>query len=94
MEFYSNDFNQKLTLKKYFILLVELFWSDPEDFNGKRPFGNSGWQDDLYQALIKNKFVEGEVKEEDGDSYIDNLDFNEADRVIAEALEFWKNSLS
>lgn len=91
MEFFSKDFGGKITLKKYFIAMIEVFWNDPEDFNGKRPFGYSCWQDDLYQALIKNKFVEGKIDEE---GCIDELDFKEADKVIAEALEFWKNSLS
>lgn len=91
MEFFSKDFGGKITLKKYFVAMIEIFWNDPKDFNGKRPFGYSCRQDDLHQALIKNKFVEGKIDEE---GCIDELDFKEAGKVIAEALEFWKNSLS
>ncbi len=41
-------------------LLVTLF-EEGESFSGKRPFGNGGWEWDLYQPLVKAGLVEGKL---------------------------------
>lgn len=48
-------------------LLIEL-WSDPERFDGKRPFGDSGWDYFIYEALVRDGFIEGTL-DEDGRIY-------------------------
>jgi len=39
------------TVRDYLIRLLRGVWVDGESFNGKRPFGNSSWQDEVYRTL-------------------------------------------
>jgi hypothetical protein len=39
------------TVKEYLKKLLEALWDEGEGFSGKRPFGNSGWEYELYGAL-------------------------------------------
>lgn len=39
------------TVKDYLLILLGKLWTESEDFNTKRPFGNSGWQREIKQAL-------------------------------------------
>lgn len=41
------------TIRDYLVALVREVWREGEGFSGKRPFGNSGWDWDLYMALAK-----------------------------------------
>lgn len=46
------------TVKGYLKALLSTLWDECEGFSGKRPFGNSGWEYDLTDALIENKFAQ------------------------------------
>ena len=63
-------------------LLVELF-KQGEGFGGKRPFGSSGWEYDLYQPLVKAGLVSGNVDE---DGYLERCDTRVAKAIIVEAV--------
>lgn len=39
------------TVKEYLVKLLEVLWEEGGGFSGKRPFGNSGWEYELYSAL-------------------------------------------
>lgn len=39
------------TVRQYLGKLLEKAWTEGEDFSGKRPFGNSGWEYDLLNPL-------------------------------------------
>jgi hypothetical protein len=39
------------SLREYFKNLAYMVWQEEEGFSGKRPFGNSGWQYDVYKCL-------------------------------------------
>jgi hypothetical protein len=41
------------TIGEYLGTLLLTLWQEGESFNGKRPFGNSGWEYDVYRGLIK-----------------------------------------
>ena len=72
------------TMREYFKeILVEL-WKEGESFSGKRPLGNSDWQEDFYIALIMANMVEGELDE---DGWIEDCDYEKADDLILQALE-------
>jgi hypothetical protein len=71
--------NGKQQLKDYLKDLLLTMWREGESFSGKRPFGNSGWQYDVYQAMIKHKHLKGKLDE---DGYVDECDTNEADAII------------
>lgn len=77
-----NDANAA-TVRDYLVELLIQLWHSEQAFSGKRPFGNSGWQYDLYLPLIVAGFVPG-VLDEDG--YIDHVDDRRADAVIASAI--------
>lgn len=58
------------TVREYLAALLEVLWQEGESFSGKRPFGNSDWQDDLLVPLIEAKFVRGTL---DDDGYIGSM---------------------
>jgi len=84
IEIYSNDLNQQITLREYFKKLLIQLWIDEEGFSGKRPFGNSGWQYDVYTALIKHGFIDGKL---DTDGYIEEVDEYEATQFIIKIIK-------
>ena len=45
----KNDIGAK-TIGEYFEKLLLTLWDEQEDFSGKRPFGNSGWEYDVYAS--------------------------------------------
>lgn len=54
------------TVRGYFRDLMTELWEQQEGFSGKRPFGNSGWEWDLYVPLAKAKFIDMGAIDEDG----------------------------
>jgi len=74
------------TVRGYFISLLLELWAEQEGFSGKRPFGDSGWEFDLYQPLIFAGLVEGKVE----DGVVEEIRSDarkEADRLIHEAIK-------
>lgn len=69
------------TIRDYLIKLLHLVWEDREGFDGKRPFGNSGWAWDVYGDLIRAGYVPGSF-DEDGDVEV----FDDDAQVIADQL--------
>lgn len=55
-----------------------------EEFDGKRPWGDSGWEWDIYNAMVVNGFVRG-VVDEYGD--VDGVDITECDELIMRCVE-------
>lgn len=58
------------TVRGYLTALLTAVWTEKEGFSGKRPFGNSSWECDLYVPLIKAGAVEGTFDE---DGYLDTF---------------------
>lgn len=79
----GNDANAA-TIRDYLIALVRQVWAEQDGFSGKRPFGNSGWDNDLYGPLIKTGLIGGVVDE---DGYIEDVDANAGDRLILAAID-------
>lgn len=71
------------TIGSYLIQLLLALWREGEGFNGKRPFGNSGWQDDVYLALVNAGFITGKVDPEYG---LTSCDSETGDRLIDLAI--------
>jgi len=61
----SPDFPPDLTIRGYLELLLLTLWKEGEGFDGKRPFGDSSWNYDLYVPLIKAKCIPGSMDEDD-----------------------------
>lgn len=65
------------TIGDYLTTLLTLLWVKREDFDGKRPFGYSGWDADLYIALVRAGHIDGRLDE---DGYLEILEIEEEDR--------------
>ncbi len=71
------------TIAGYLKELLLALWADGEGFSGKRPFGNSGWEYDLYVPLIEAGVVDGSL---DSDGYIVDCDDSHAHIVIERCI--------
>lgn len=72
------------TVRDYLIALLRQVWIDNECFSGKRPFGSSGWDWDLYAPLAKAGLVEAEF---DGDGNFAGCHYRTADKLILAAID-------
>lgn len=54
------------TVRGYLAKLLEQVWTEEEGFSGKRPFGNSSWQYDIYLAMARAGMIEGAGLDSDG----------------------------
>ena len=80
----EHDTNAK-TVREYLFNLLRKVWNDKESFSGKRPYGNSGWEYDVYKALAAAGYAKGSLND-DGD--LDEIDTDEADEIIAAAIDY------
>ena len=53
------------TIRQYLIKLLLKVWEETEGFDGKRPFGNSGWDGDLLEALRLAGLIEDSWEEDE-----------------------------
>lgn len=85
----KNDANAR-TVREFLGSLLLRVWEEQDGFSGKRPWGNSGWEYDLYITLIDAGFVRGEVARfpEEGPDYaeINSVDDDAAKALIADAI--------
>jgi hypothetical protein len=56
----TNDANAA-TVREYLVALVREVWRYDECFDGKRPFGNSGWQSEVYDGLAVAGLDDGDA---------------------------------
>lgn len=71
------------TIGDYLAKLLSFVWQYDSEFDGKRPFGNSGWKYEVYAALITAGLVEGKL---DKDGYVESVNYYDADTLIYEAI--------
>ncbi|WP_047891751.1 hypothetical protein [Micromonospora sp. RV43] len=72
------------TIRDYLVELLAAVWSEGEGFSGKRPFGNSGWDFELSEALVRAGLVDGAF---DGDGYLARVNGEKARALIAAAIQ-------
>lgn len=48
-----------MTIRAYLHQLLLTLWTEEEGFSGKRPFGNSNWQSEIYTPLVRAGYVRG-----------------------------------
>ena len=80
------------TIKGYLKALLFTLWDEEEGFSGKRPFGNSGWTNDIALALVDGGFIKGSVysEVEDGEilsKYLGDADYPAMNKLIVRAIE-------
>jgi hypothetical protein len=73
------------TVRDYLLKLLSELWRHETGFDAKKPFGNSGWQFDVYVPLIQAGLTKGTV---DADGEVgDDFDYRETDRLILAAID-------
>lgn len=76
------------TIRDYLKKLLSTLWDEGEGFSAKRPFGNSGWEYDLYKALAIAGVIKGVIEDGDVDLYEDQqVKANAAIRAAIQALQ-------
>jgi hypothetical protein len=78
----SDAGSQVRTVREYLLALLSELWREEEGFSGKRPFGNSGWQHDLYDPMARAGLVEC-----DSDGYIKYEEYDKAEALVLLAIE-------
>lgn len=73
-----------LTIKAYLKALLLKLWEERDAFSGKRPFGSSNWNCDLYAALVRGGYISGSFDEF---GYLDACDSDAGDLCIAGLIE-------
>lgn len=71
------------TIRDYLIRLLAQVWGAGEAFNRQRPFGNTGWEWELYAALAKAGHIHGTFDE---DGYVEDMDTFAGRRLISSAI--------
>lgn len=75
------------TIRGYLVALLAELWEKGEGFSGKRPFGNSGWEHELYRALADDGEIEANYYTyDDGFVEVDGYDTVKGNRLIARAI--------
>jgi hypothetical protein len=72
------------TIGDYLKLLLTNLWQEGECFSGKRPFGNSGWEYEIYTALVEAGIIDGKL---DDDGYLETCDSDAGFDLIAAAIK-------
>lgn len=73
------------TVREYLTALLTEVWSGEEDFNGKKAFGNGGWQEEVYVPLALAGLVKADI---DRHGQIDYIDYAEGEALILAAIGF------
>jgi hypothetical protein len=79
---YSNDADAP-TIGVYLSKLLLKVWYERECFDGKRPFGNSLWENEIYCALVHAGAVDGKL---DDDGWLAECDRESADEIIDQVI--------
>lgn len=76
------------TVRGYLLALARQVWEDGEGFSGKRPFGNSSWEYEVYDALAAAGRISG-TKDECDCWDISHDERRRADSLILAAINAW-----
>lgn len=79
LRFKCGDLGGEVSIREYLHALLCRLWDEGESFSGKRPFGNSGWEYDLYKPLIIAGIVSGWI---DDQGYVEEVDEKEANAEV------------
>jgi hypothetical protein len=65
--FIPSDIGEGMTVREYLAALLITLLEEGESFSGKRPFGNSGWEENLVIPAIECGALKGEIDRADED---------------------------
>ena len=86
---FTSDAGDNLTVRQYLCRLLAALWEEEEGFSGKRPFGNSGWQREVYAALVGAGFIAGTI---DADGCLDRYDRPAAEKYVLDLIELMSDA--
>jgi hypothetical protein len=87
LKFRSDDLNETLTIREYLQRLLTTLWYEEEGFSGKRPFGNSSWQYEVFDPLVRYGVVPGDIEKcPDGRAW--PHDNKAAHKIIADLIHY------
>jgi hypothetical protein len=72
------------TVRGYLLELLAEVWRCEEGFSGKRPFGNSSWQHDVYFPMVAAGLIDGEF---DANGDREDADTDTGERLILAAIK-------
>lgn len=78
----TNDAGAK-TIKGYLVNLIQTLIDEGEGFSGKRPFGNSCWEQEMFIALSKAGMITADLDEYDA---VNSIDEEEGYRLVRLAI--------
>lgn len=73
------------TVREYLTALLTDVWFEEEGFDGKRPFGNSGWQEEIYVPLAHAGLINASA---DRHGELEYIDYTEGEALILAAIGF------
>lgn len=76
------------TVGEFLGLLLSTLWLQNEGFSGKRPLGNSDWQDQVYTSMIDGAFIEGIVNKW---GEVEPVNYVAADELVLQAIRLAYN---
>jgi len=76
---FNSDAGENITIRDYLYTLLTKVWNEGEGFNGKRPFGNSCWEYELYKPLVESGLVAGNIDEE---GFVEDVDCDKANVIV------------
>lgn len=80
---FDSDAGDDLTVRDYLRTLLMTLWVEGEGFDGKRPFGNSGWEYEIYRPLIAGGFITGMLHE---DGCVNTVDEKIAESYVCDLI--------
>lgn len=86
LEFISMEMDDcPVTIRQWLGELLARVWTEKDEFSGKRAFGNSDWEYDLYNIMIQEGVVAGSVSEY-GEVEISSDEREKADNIILQVI--------
>lgn len=73
-----------ITIENYLKLLLETLWKQGDGFSGKRPFGDSGWEYELYYPLARAGLINSNG---DADGWPRDMDCEKGHEIILELIK-------
>lgn len=74
------------TVRGYLVALLATLWDAGEGFSGKRPFGDSSWEYDLYIPLAKAGLIRMELDDDDCPTTFTREEKDRANKLIRDAI--------
>ena len=80
----------KVTVVEYLKALLTELWQEEEGFSGKRPFGDSGWQFDVYKGFVAAKLIKGDIDTEGEEDWLNECDGEAGLALVLEVIKLLK----